>query len=232
MAFENADFYDRTALWWGKSAPTERDRERALRIHGLGRSLRVLELGAGFGGAAASTADLGHDVVAIERSPMRAALARRHLVQLRAGRLDVIEADFLDLVLETTFDVVAYWSGFGSGEGPTHSSILRRIRDWLGSGGRALVDVFDPIWWKAASGSERVIAGIHRRLGFDAETQRLSVTCWTERRRDATCVESVRCYGADEIVALADLVGLAVVHGDKCGPSHATPSYLVELTRR
>ncbi len=232
MTAGNADFYDRTALWWGSSAPTARDRDRALRIHRPGRPLRVLELGAGFGGAAASTADLGHDVVAIERSPRRAALARRHLVRARPGRLDVIEGDFLECAIGGTFDVVVCWSGFGGGDDSTHVEILCRVREWLAPDGVGLVDVFDPVWWEAANGSERSAGGLHRRFGFDATTRRLSIACWSERRPMDVYVENVRCYEPREFLMLAERAGLALAGFDRAALSHDAPSYLAELRRR
>src|SRR5438046_208747 len=130
------DFYDRTALWWGTSGITDRDRARALLVNeSAGRSCRVLELGAGFGGAAAATADLGHRVIAVERSAQRAALARRHEWKSRSGELEIIEADFDSVVLEGPFDVVAYWSGFGVGNDASQASLLTRVRGWLAPAG-------------------------------------------------------------------------------------------------
>lgn len=210
------DFYDATADWLATTKISAIDRRRARLADELPRGPhRVLELGAGFGGTAAATADLGHDVTAVERSPRRAAVARRHLLQERPGRLRIVSADFLRVELDGPYSVVACWSGFGSGQLDEHAVLLRRIAGWLAADGVGLVDVFDPDWWQRADGDERDLAGVRRRFGFDHVAQSFEIRYWFPRFSpflgDASVHERVRCYDADEFADLCRTAGLRVL---------------------
>ena len=222
-------FYDRTGLWWGASAVSERDRTRAATIDAVGPGpLQVLELGAGFGGAAAATADLGHSVVAIERSRVRAAFARRQVWTERVGELAVLEADFNELELDQSFDVIAYWSGFGAADDEAQSMLLARIARWLRPRGHVFIDVFDPRWWAAAHGSTREMSRFVQCLRFDAGSSRCSITYWPRHDPTSTITETIRCYVLDEFAAMALQAGLAPVSNIDVQRAQA-PSYLVEL---
>lgn len=224
------DFYDRTALWWGRSAVTAADRDRARQIDNLPAGPHVvLELGAGFGGAAAATTDLGHTVVAVERSAYRAALARRHVREGRANRLEVVEADFMALDLPRRFDVVAYWSGFGVGSDADQRLLLRRIRTWLRPGGVVLLDVFDPEWWAEHDGESRTIRGMGQRIAFDAHASRLVVVNWLAERPTRTATESVRCYAREEMLELVAGSGLRAI-GQPAFEPGSTLAYQMRLT--
>lgn len=225
------DFYDRTAAWWGRPRISALDRERARQLHALaGGPHRVLEIGAGFGGTAAATADLGHSVLAIERSPVRVALARQHLTAARRPRLRFLEADFLTVQLSVQCDVVAYWRGFGVGDEPKHAVLLERIRAWLRPGGVAVLDVFDPAWWRIHAGQTKVVEGFGQRLGFDGAASRLLVTCWPEQRPDLATTESIRCYSSREAVAVAARAGLRLLE-EPDDVSGADVSFQLRLTR-
>jgi SAM-dependent methyltransferase len=222
----NQEFYERTARWFGNAGISAADLARAALIdrHAQGRSLEVLELGAGFGGAAAATADLGHRVTAIELSATRAAFARRQLWKQRTGTLEVIEADFLTLELPRDYDVVAYWSGFGVGGDDAQRALLLRIRRWIKPGGRAYVDIFDPRWWQDHAGQSAERGGLRQRLGFDA--QRGHAVILYERERFSVA-ETIRCYDEAEIAALSAQCGLRLTRPEAgAGPA---PCYLVEL---
>jgi SAM-dependent methyltransferase len=235
MSFRNAnlDFYDRTAWWLGTTEINERDRQRASFVDALGVCpLRVLELGAGFGGTAAATADLGHHVVALELSSTRIAFARRHAWTKRRGVLEVLQVDFNRVVLNQSFDVVAYWSGFGVGDDLAQLILLRRIHQWLKVGGLAVIDIFDPIWWARANGTYELKNGICQQLGYDQLSRRLSVTRWPEGRASAAVTEAVRCYTFDEIVEMAANARLAVANTRPDIAGHHGVRYLVELEKR
>jgi len=78
--------------------------------------------------AAAATADLGHEVVAVELVPAGAAHARMLASRPeRGGSLSVIEGDFYRVELAQTFDVVCYWDGFGIGSDADQRRLLRRM---------------------------------------------------------------------------------------------------------
>jgi SAM-dependent methyltransferase len=229
---QGAEYYDRTALWWGTTQVTARDRHRAACVDRIpGGPHRVLELGAGYGGSAAATADLGHTVVAVERSSRRAWLARRHEQRRRDGDLTILEADFLTISLTGTFDVIVYWSGFGAGDDSCHELLLTRIHDWLAPGGLGLIDVFNPAWWAAADAEERPMAGLRRRLGFEPVSKRFTVTCWPEGRPDAVSVESVRCYSPGEVAALLSRAALVPLNAASWPEQGEGATYLVVVTR-
>jgi protein-L-isoaspartate O-methyltransferase len=91
------DFYDQAATWWGPDPQADgvhAARAKTVeRLCGAGTK-RILELGAGPGATAATFADLGHTVVAIELSPLRARYARELAKVPRQGSLTILEADF------------------------------------------------------------------------------------------------------------------------------------------
>jgi protein-L-isoaspartate O-methyltransferase len=121
-------FYTRRSKWFGPTGIFPEHRARALEIErlcGRGRK-RILELGAGTGGTAAAMADLGHEVVAIELSPVRAVFARELAAQGRTS-LTLLEADFYTVDVPSQFDVVCYWDGFGVGSDADQQRLLRRV---------------------------------------------------------------------------------------------------------
>ena len=74
-----AEFYTLQSRRFGPSGVLDHHRERADRLNLLAggrKPIRVLELGAGAGGTAAATAEIGHEVTAIELSPLRVEYAR------------------------------------------------------------------------------------------------------------------------------------------------------------
>ncbi len=173
------DFYDLHQRWlagYYLGPILDQHRDQAATVHaavGLGPK-RVLELGAGGSLAAAATADLGHEVVAVELVPAGAAHARMLASRPeRGGSLSVIEGDFYRVELAQTFDVVCYWDGFGIGSDADQRRLLRRMGDWLAPDGRAVIDIFTP--WHAVrmAGREVRFDRLARRYGFDPEGCRL-----------------------------------------------------------
>lgn len=76
--------------------------ERALRAAGIGAGSRVLDLGCGMGDVALLAAELGAEVVTIERDPAVAAAARERLGALA----QVVVGDIADARVEGTFDAI------------------------------------------------------------------------------------------------------------------------------
>lgn len=203
-------------------------------MHGLGGG-DVLELGAGSGGTAAAVADLGHDVLALELSPPRLALARRHCRTARPGRLVVLAADFHDFAPERRFDVVTYWSGFGVGPDDLLLALLTRIAGWLTDDGVLLVDVFDPAWWRRRHGQVREVVartGHGQRIEYDERAGRLVDVRWRLDRPDQPVREEIRCYDRPEFTALAGRAGLTVRDWRPSLGSPDPPSQLATLGRR
>jgi SAM-dependent methyltransferase len=193
------DFYTRKSEWFGPSGILDHHRARAATIDRLAKPgiKRVLELGAGAGGSAAATADLGHTVVAIEMSPLRAAYARDLAAQERAGSLTILEADFYETDLTGPFDVVSYWNGFGIGSDADQRQLLDRIaHDWLAPDGCVLIDVFSPWQWARAAGAKQrnEESELMQRSDFDPVTCRFLDQWWSFKKPSDIVTQSIRCY--------------------------------------
>lgn len=220
-------FYSTRSRWFGPTGIFPEHRARAAdleRLCGPGPK-HVLELGAGSGGTAAAMADLGHTVVALELSPVRAAFARELAVS--RPRVTVVEGDFHTATVPGPFDVVCYWDGFGVGADADQLRLLRRVRAaWLGPHSVMLLDVFSPAYWVGRAGEIerietvwRLVSGEVRtvrldvpmiaRYGFDPGSCRFLTEWWPDGHEDETIRETVRCYAPGEFVELLIGTGLA-----------------------
>lgn len=229
-------FYTTRSEWFGPTGIFPEHRARAAEIErlcGSGRK-RILELGAGAGGTAAVMADLGHEVVAIELSPLRAAFARELAAQARTS-LTVLEADFYAVDVSGPFDVVCYWDGFGVGSDADQRRLLRRVKqEWLRSQGIMLLDVFSPSFWAARAGKGERVEKIWRLVKGNVRTVRLDVpvmakydfdpiSCrflskwWPRGRKRETISESLRCYSPADLLLLLEGTGLVADRFEVCG---------------
>ena len=206
-------FYTRRSEQHGPTGVLPHHRARASTIARLcgPAPRRVLELGAGAGGTAAATADLGYEVVAVELTPLRAAYAREIAHQPGRERFAVIEGDFYTVALEGQFDVVTYWDGFGIGADADQRRLLHRIAaEWLAPGGCALLEVFPPWAWAHAAGREERDEE-HRqisRLAFDWSGSRFVEYLWNEGQPEAPLRQSIRCYAPVDLALLLEGTGL------------------------
>jgi SAM-dependent methyltransferase len=150
-------FYTKRSAWMGPTGIFASHRVRAASIErysGAGKK-RILELGAGAGGTAAAMADLGHSVIAVELSPLRASFARELAQELRQGQLTIIEGDYYALDFPEPFDLISHWDSFGMGTDLDNRRLLQRMaEDWLAPEGCVLMDVFSPWWWIRQAGTE------------------------------------------------------------------------------
>lgn len=209
-------FYSLKSDWLGEPVTIwdyERARARTIeRLCGLPPK-RVLELGAGSGGAAAATADLGYDVTAVELSTLRAANARQQASRPHQGTVTVVEGDFYSADLGTGFDVVAYWDGFGVGTDDDQHQLLARIAEaWLAPDGIALVEVFGPWAWARDAGKEKHSAErrVRARLDFHPLECRFTETVWPEDHASLAVTQTIRCYSPADFARLLDGTGLRV----------------------
>lgn len=227
------EFYDRQDEWTGIYTGPVREHHRAkVALLGERRRLRVLELGAGGGQHAAATADLGHDVTAIELVPRLAANAADLAARPRKGTLGVYEGDFYTIDVPGSFDVVCYWDGFGVGTDDDQRRLLKRIREWLKPNGEALIDVYTP--WHAAStvGAQQEWGGARRRYDFDAEGCRWLDTWWPVDDEREAVTQSLRCYSPADLRLLLSGSGLilsTILPGDT--PLHRAVFYTARLTK-
>lgn len=217
------DFYDRAAVWWGPDPqePGVHEARRAAveRLAGPG-PLRVLELGSGSGYSAAALADAGHDVVAVELSPRRAARARELAAAPRRGSLTCLEGDFYRVRVPGRFQVVCCWETFGLGTDPDQRRLLRRISgEWLAPGALVLMDVYCPFRPARDAGTEvrlPPLAGVpgsvemFERCHFDPRHSRW-IDEWVPVEHPAEALaQSIRCYSPADLALLLEGTGLAL----------------------
>jgi hypothetical protein len=143
----------------------------------------------------------------------------------------VLAGDFHACTFERRFDIVTYWSGFGLGPQSEHGPLLAQIRDWLVDGGVALIDVFEPDWWRRRSGEVQVEHGVGQRIEYDETTGCLIDVWWSVARPVERVEEKIRCYSTAEFSALLESAGLAMVETRPSLGSADPPSYLA-ISRR
>lgn len=208
------DFYDRKSRAAGPSGVLEHHVERAatlVRLAGPGRRT-VLELGAGAGGSAVATAELGLRVTAAELSGVRAGFAR-DLARERGVDLTVVEHDFLEHDFGGRFDVVVMWNGFGVGDDAHQRAVLRRAATtWLAPGGLVVLDVFNPVAWSRWAGHDEVDeeTGCRETLDFDVVGSRYVDSWWFDGPDAPALTQSVRCYSPADLALLVEGTGLVV----------------------
>ena len=203
-----------------------RDVAAAARLHArIQAGSRILEIGAGYGGHAAALAGHGHRVVAVERSTVRAAHARRS--RPAGDRLTVVEGDISAVDVGTGFDVVVCRNSFGCGDMTTWTTVLTRIPEWFTDTGRAYLDVFDPAWWGGVDRLGRSAGGQLRSLRYSRHQRRIRIA-YREPAGSWVVEEQVWCLRRDEMTLLAAAAGLAARNGST-SPERGT--YEIELRR-
>ena len=211
------DTYDLTGRWLARSGSSSRERELAVMLDGaLGRPSRVLELGAGFGGFALAIARMGHRVIAVERSTVRAQYASGQIAEARPGvsdRIEVVSADFLDIRISGPFDTVVCWNGFGCGPDVFDLPLLQRIGEWLSPGCWGYLDVFDPQWWEGACSFAVNSLGLRKFVRYHPESHQIRIDYWKRGEPAHRATETVRCQSRQQARELAERAELDVCLG-------------------
>ncbi len=215
------DFYSKQVKWFDIPARwatfsldniPDRMRRYAAAVESLAGpgGKRILELGAAGGGYAATLANLGHDVVAVEIVEESAANARRLAAEVRKGKLAVVEGDFYKVELTGTFDIVCYFDGFGIGSDADQRRLLRRVTGWLKPGACALIDILTPWYWTSRNGEEYRIGHVMGRYDFDADGCRMLDRIWPVGEESQAVTQSIRCYSPADLHLLVEGTGLAL----------------------
>ncbi len=250
------DFYTQAGIWWGPDPQEEGVHDARAktveRLAGPGVK-KILDLGTGPGVTAATLADCGHSVVAIELSPTRAQYARELAKISRKGSLTVLETDFYTVPLNQRFDVICCWEVFGLGSDADQRRLLRRIsQEWLEPTGCVLMDVYSPIRPARDADTARRLAPLKgvpgsvemfNRCYFDPVQCRW-IDEWEPTPAPAQALaQTLRCYTPADLLLLLEGTGLAVKRMEidgapidfqsaqitKSGPLMQAWSYLVQL---
>jgi SAM-dependent methyltransferase len=106
---------------------------------------RVLDLACGSGEHALRLAQVGMRVLGVDIAPSLIAHCRQKAAEAGAVTARFEQGDMRELAYEDEFDAILLLSGsFGFFDDATNRDVLARIARALRSGGRLLVDVFDP----------------------------------------------------------------------------------------
>ena len=212
-------FFDQLTEWWGpeREADVCQSRLDAIRRWCGPHPLTILDLGSGSGSCAAMLANAGHHVVAVDSSPSRSQDTRERKGLVRRGSLTVVQADFYEVELDETYDVVCMWELFGLGGDGDQWRILRRIaEEWLAPQGHAIIDVFSPAKPARLAGQERRygpfpgIDELIRHCHYDPVHSRW-IDEWTPAGApEKALARAIRCYSPADLLLLLEGTGLTV----------------------
>jgi SAM-dependent methyltransferase len=224
-------FYSTTGRWWGaaESGVTQRQRDRVALVRRFcgTEAVTMLELGCGYGNTAAAAADDGFRVTGIEISQTRLEFARQHVNASDPGSPRFVHADFYAFRAAGRFDVVCYWNGFGIGTDADQRRLLRLIREqWLAPGGRAIIDVANPLVWarwagdisqRAANPEAGYPCALTEQTDFDPVACRFTDTWWEQDQPDQRHTQTQRCYTPADFRLLLEGTGLTLAAGCVAG---------------
>ncbi|MBE7098642.1 class I SAM-dependent methyltransferase [Bacillus cereus] len=167
----------------------------------------MLELGAGNGGFARAMAKLDVKMTTVELVPELVMFAKEHSIN------DIVIhcADFYKINFEEKFDVVSYLDGFGVGSDDEQLILLKRIKNWMKDDGCALIDIYQPLYWKKVSGQEMSLSSAMRKYEYDCINERMLDHWWHPNNQNDIVTQSLRCYTVDEISNLCAEAGLSIV---------------------
>lgn len=167
----------------------------------------MLELGAGNGGFARAMSKLRVKMTTVELVPELVMFAKEH----STNDIEVHCADFYKINFEEKFDVVSYLDGFGVGTDDEQLILLKRIKNWMKDDGCALIDIYQPLYWKKVSGQEMLLSSAMRKYEYDSINERMLDHWWHPNNPNDIVTQSLRCYTVDEISNLCAEAGLSIV---------------------
>ncbi|MGG2936111.1 class I SAM-dependent methyltransferase [Bacillus pacificus] len=167
----------------------------------------MLELGAGNGGFARAMSKLRVKMTTVELVPELVMFAKEH----STNDIEIHCADFYKINFEEKFDVVSYLDGFGVGTDDEQLILLKRIKNWMKDDGCALIDIYQPLYWKKVSGQEMLLSSAMRKYEYDSINERMLDHWWHPNNPNDIVTQSLRCYTVDEISNLCAEAGLSIV---------------------
>lgn len=168
----------------------------------------MLDIGAGIGSIARALDARGISMTTLELVPELVEASR-----LRSPKtIDIHMGDFYTYTFPTQFDVVSYFDGFGIGTDDDQLALLRRIKNWMKDDGFALIDIYNPHYWRtSAAGRKMKIDDAERIYSFDEENCRMIDSWWHNENPEEVVTQSLRCYAIDEISAMCENAGLTII---------------------
>ena len=172
----------------------------------------LLELGAGNGMNAIACANLDFSVTALELIPECCERISDYVNTHGTfrGSIRVIQGDFYQIDLAEQFDIVTYWDGFGIGTDDDQIRLLKRVSNWMKRDGRALIEVYSPLYASRTVGRKVRFKTCTRVYDFDASNARWLDT-WTYN--DGTVLkQSLRTYLPPDLQLLLRETDLEIEH--------------------
>lgn len=170
----------------------------------------VLEIGAGNGLFARSLALFDKEITTVELVPEMVAFANT----FQTPNITTLCGSFYDIHLPKTFDTVFYLDGFGVGTDREQLLLLERIYYWLNDDGTTLIDIYQPEYWKKASGQKMTPfadSNVTRIYGYDEFCNRMTDTWWKDHLPEVKYTQSLACYSPDEIYQLCRSANLQII---------------------
>ncbi|EOO21190.1 MULTISPECIES: class I SAM-dependent methyltransferase [Bacillus cereus group] len=167
----------------------------------------MLELGAGNGGFARAMSKLHVRMTTVELVSELVSFAKEH----SSSDIAIHCGDFYQINFEEKFDVVSYLDGFGVGTNDEQLFLLKRIKDWMKEDGCALIDIYQPLYWKKVSGQEMPLSSAMRKYEYDSINERMLDHWWNPNQPNEIVTQSLRCYTVEEISDLCDEANLNIV---------------------
>ena len=171
---------------------------------------KVLEIGAGVGYLANALASQEKDITTIELVDELVAFAKKN----STAPVRILCGDFYEIDVPGPFDCILYIDGFGVGEDTDQLRLLKRIHHWLKDDGYALIDIYEPNYWRHIYKGQMMPvknSSVARQYDFDENTARLSDTWWHTELDLGKWTQSLKCYTPQQIHALCQQANLDIV---------------------